>query len=114
MVMNGLKIDKVERGRIICSYSVPSRLVVQRRKYSSRRRDLTTGAESIGVSVDISVTYLGEAFVNKQEGLVWSSSVPHLPYGHLELPQSSLLQRYVQTSSAHGTGLMSITYPAVA
>ncbi|KAL6552255.1 hypothetical protein OROGR_008409 [Orobanche gracilis] len=77
IVMQGLKIDHVERGRIVCSFTVPSRLVnTDNSLHGGATAALvdvvgsavifTVGATFTGVSVEINVSYLDRAYVGEE------------------------------------------------
>ncbi|MBA0652417.1 hypothetical protein Goklo_019680 [Gossypium klotzschianum] len=50
-IMQGLHVDQIEKGRVLCSMKVPPPVIY------------TYGATSSGVSVEISITYLDAAYV---------------------------------------------------
>ncbi|GFQ02226.1 acyl-coenzyme a thioesterase 13 [Phtheirospermum japonicum] len=77
IVMQGLKIDHIERGRIVCSFTVPPRLVNNENSLhggaTAALVDIvgsavifTVGATFTGVSVEINVSYLGCAYVGEE------------------------------------------------
>ncbi|EPS58020.1 thioesterase family protein, partial [Genlisea aurea] len=74
MVTHGLKIDEVERGRVLCSYAIPPRILNTGNTLhggaiatlvdvigSVAISTMIPGSEFSGVSVDISVSYLDSA-----------------------------------------------------
>ncbi|PIN03838.1 Acyl-CoA hydrolase [Handroanthus impetiginosus] len=76
MVMQGVKIYQIERGRILCSFTVPPRLLIRNAGNSlhggatAALVDLvgsavifTMGAPTTGLSVEINVSYLDGAHV---------------------------------------------------
>ncbi|CAA0833981.1 Thioesterase superfamily protein [Striga hermonthica] len=76
IVMQGLRLDHVERGRIVCSFTVPPRLVDSENALhggaTAAMVDIvgsavicTTGSAFTGVSVEINVTYLDCAYVGE-------------------------------------------------
>ncbi|KAE8126174.1 hypothetical protein FH972_020917 [Carpinus fangiana] len=58
LTMEGLRVDLIEPGRLICSFKVPTRLVVA--------VIFTVGAPATGVSVEINVSYLDAAYVDEE------------------------------------------------
>ncbi|KAH6791505.1 Thioesterase superfamily protein [Perilla frutescens var. hirtella] len=77
MVMQGMKIDTIERGRIVCSFTVPPRLVnTGNTLHGGATAALvdvigsavifTMGAPTTGVSVEINVSYLNGATVGEE------------------------------------------------
>ncbi|KAF5751760.1 acyl-coenzyme A thioesterase 13-like [Tripterygium wilfordii] len=76
-IMDGLKIDLIEPGRLVCSFKVPQRLLnagnFLHGGVTATLVDLvgsavifTVGAPSTGVSVDINVSYLDAAYANDE------------------------------------------------
>ncbi|KAG8383344.1 hypothetical protein BUALT_Bualt04G0002700 [Buddleja alternifolia] len=77
MVMQGIKIDHIERGRILCSFTVPPRLLNSGNTLhggaTAALVDVvgsavihTMGAPTTGVSVEINVSYLDGAYVGEE------------------------------------------------
>ncbi|XP_047971158.1 acyl-coenzyme A thioesterase 13 [Salvia hispanica] len=77
MVMQGMKVDTIERGRIVCSFTVPPRLVNSGNTLhggaTAALVDIvgsaviyTVGAQTTGVSVEINVSYLTGAAVGEE------------------------------------------------
>ncbi|KAH6756009.1 Thioesterase superfamily protein [Perilla frutescens var. hirtella] len=77
MVMQGMKIDTIERGRIVCSFTVPRRLVNSGNTLHGGATAalvdvigsaviFTMGAPTTGVSVEINVSYLNGAAVGEE------------------------------------------------
>lgn len=77
LVMSGLRLDLVERGRIVCSMNVPPRLLnAGNFLHGGATATLvdvvgsavmfTVGAPLTGVSVEINVSYLDAAFLNEE------------------------------------------------
>lgn len=73
-VVDGLKVDLIEPGRVLCSLTVPPRLLNMGNSLhggaTATLVDLvgsaviyTVGAPSVGVSVEINVSYLDGAYV---------------------------------------------------
>ncbi|GER49047.1 thioesterase family protein [Striga asiatica] len=76
IVMQGLRLDHIERGRIVCSFTVPPRLVDSENALhggaTAAMVDIvgsavifTMGSTFTGVSVEINVTYLDCAYVGR-------------------------------------------------
>ncbi|GMI67153.1 hypothetical protein like AT1G04290 [Hibiscus trionum] len=76
-IMQGLHVDHVEKGRVLCSMKVPPRLLnagnFLHGGATASLVDLvgsavvyTYGASSSGVSVEISITYLDSAYVGEE------------------------------------------------
>ncbi|KZV22815.1 acyl-coenzyme A thioesterase 13 [Dorcoceras hygrometricum] len=77
IVMQGIKVDSVERGRVLCSFVVPPRLLNTGNSLhggaTATLVDIvgsaaifTMGAPTTGVSVEINVSYLDGAFVGEE------------------------------------------------
>ncbi|XP_071706890.1 uncharacterized protein [Rutidosis leptorrhynchoides] len=78
MIMSGLKVDLVERGRVLCSMKVPPRLLnVANSLHGGATAALVDvvgsaviltveGVKTTGVSVEINVSYLAAAFVGDE------------------------------------------------
>ncbi|KAL8473879.1 hypothetical protein ACS0TY_029965 [Phlomoides rotata] len=77
IIMQGVNIDHIERGRIVCSFTVPPRLVntgntlhggatVALVDIVGSAVIYTMGAPSVGVSVEINVSYLSGATVGEE------------------------------------------------
>ncbi|KAL7144226.1 hypothetical protein ABFS83_08G245000 [Erythranthe nasuta] len=77
IVMQGLKIDRIERGRVVCSLTVPPRLLNTGNTLhggaTAALVDIagsaviyTMGAPTTGVSVEINVSYLSGAYVGEE------------------------------------------------
>ncbi|XP_042030403.1 acyl-coenzyme A thioesterase 13-like [Salvia splendens] len=77
MVMQGMKIDHIERGRIVCSFTVPPRLVNSGNTLhggaTAALVDIvgsaviyTVGAQATSVSVEINVSYLNGASIGEE------------------------------------------------
>ncbi|PIN08702.1 HGG motif-containing thioesterase [Handroanthus impetiginosus] len=77
MVMQGVKIDQIERGRILCSFTVPPRLLNTGNSLhggaTAALVDLvgsavifTMGPPTTGLSVGINVSYLDGAYVGEE------------------------------------------------
>ncbi|KAL3618061.1 hypothetical protein CASFOL_038382 [Castilleja foliolosa] len=77
IVMQGLKIDHIERGRIVCSFTVPPRLVNNDNSLHAGATGalvdivgsaviFTVGATFTGVSVEINVSYFDCAYVGEE------------------------------------------------
>ncbi|EPS62880.1 hypothetical protein M569_11909 [Genlisea aurea] len=78
MVLYGIRVDEVERGRILCSYAVPPRLlnagnstlhggaIVTLVDLIGAAAISSTGAVLSGVAIDIGVSYLDGASVGEE------------------------------------------------
>ncbi|KAL3829409.1 hypothetical protein ACJIZ3_018211 [Penstemon smallii] len=77
IVMQGIKIDHIERGRVLCSFTVPPRLLNTGNSLhggaTAALVDIvgsaaifTMGASTSGVSVEINVSYLDGAYVGEE------------------------------------------------
>ncbi|KAK6125662.1 hypothetical protein DH2020_040574 [Rehmannia glutinosa] len=77
IVMQGLKIDHVERGRVVCSFTVPPRLVNSENSLHGGAMAalvdivgsaaiIAAGAPFTGVSVEINVSYFDGAYVGEE------------------------------------------------
>ncbi|KAF7840198.1 acyl-coenzyme A thioesterase 13 [Senna tora] len=76
LIMNGLKVDLIEPGRVICSMKIPQRLLNSGNALhggaTATLVDLvgtaafrSSGAPQLGVSVEINVSYLDAAFADE-------------------------------------------------
>ncbi|KAF7834085.1 acyl-coenzyme A thioesterase 13-like [Senna tora] len=76
LVLYGLRIDLIERGRVVCSMKIPRRLLNTHNSLhggaTATMVDLvgsaaicTMGAPTVGVSVEINVTYLDAAYADE-------------------------------------------------
>ncbi|KAJ7945186.1 acyl-coenzyme A thioesterase 13 [Quillaja saponaria] len=77
LIMNGLRVDLIQPGRIICSMKIPPRLLNSGKTLhggvTATLVDLvgsavihTVGAPSVGVSVEINVSYLDAAYADEE------------------------------------------------
>ncbi|KAL5704204.1 hypothetical protein ACHQM5_022662 [Ranunculus cassubicifolius] len=76
-IMQGVKVDLIEPGRVLCSMKVPPRLLnVGNFLHGGATASLvdvigsaaifTTGATSVGVSIEINISYLDAAFDDEE------------------------------------------------
>ncbi|MBA0769100.1 hypothetical protein Gotri_017865 [Gossypium trilobum] len=97
-IMQGLHVDQIEKGRVLCSMKVPPRLLnagnFLHGGATASLVDLvgsaviyTYGASTSGVSVEISITYLDAAYVGVNQRLLSSGK----DFGILKVSVLSLL-----------------------